>query len=205
MPVWVLRKHRCHFCGTRHITPIVWACGWLHIFAWCRQQTADSVYGSICVCVCIALWMQADKGQELCHPWFTCIWPKLKPGVKCDLSPQCFALCSEDKDIYWAAHNTALITDHQLYPLPCGWVINVASLAWDIFSVTPSLWFLSCCMSSHLLPVVSVIYIFFSVFIFQFIFSSASPPFWLVVWIKSQAFTYVLVLYLLVVVGESSM
>lgn len=106
-------------------------------------QTADSIYGSICVCVCIGLWLQADKGQELYHPWFTCIWPKLERGVKCDLSRQCFALCSEDKDIYWAAHNTALITDQQLYPPPCGCVVNVASLARDIFSVIPSLWFLS--------------------------------------------------------------
>lgn len=58
-----LRRYSCHFCGTRHsVAPRVWTCGWLHIFAQCKQQTAD-----VCVsfvCVCITLWVQTDKASD---------------------------------------------------------------------------------------------------------------------------------------------
>lgn len=130
MSIWFLRKRRCQCRGTRHsVSPMVWVCEWLNIFAQWKQQRADvRVCIYLRVCVCKALWMQTYKGQQLCRPWFTCVWPKLESGVKCDLSVP----CSGDKDIYWAAHNTALFTDHQLNPLLCGCVINVA---YDIFSV----------------------------------------------------------------------
>lgn len=55
------------------------------------------------------------------------VYLQLETSVKCDLSQQCFAPSAEQKDIYWAAHNSALIRDHQLYPQPCACVINVVS------------------------------------------------------------------------------
>lgn len=99
----------------------------------CTVHAVGSYRTSICICVCIALWIQADKSQELCHPWFTWIWPELESSVKCYLSLQCFAPCSEQKDIYWAAHSTALISDHHLCPPPRVRVIIAASLTADIF------------------------------------------------------------------------
>lgn len=110
-----------------------------------RQLTCVCV--SICVCVCIALWIQTDKGQQLCRPWFTCIWPMHEPGVKCDLSVPWFALCSENKAIYWVAHNTALFSFHRLFPLPVGCVVNITEE--DIFALTSSK--LSPCFLSYLL------------------------------------------------------
>lgn len=72
---------------------------------------------SICVCVCIVLYIHADKEQRLYHPRFTCIWPKLPPGVKYDLSAAACAQCRENKDVYWAVHSFSLFANLQPYLL----------------------------------------------------------------------------------------
>lgn len=127
MSLWFLRRHRCHLCGTQHsVTLMAWVCGWLHIFAQCKQRTVD-----IHVCIYLHVWMCCIMNTKWQRP---AIVPPMvylhltQAGAWCEMwfISAMLRLCSEDKDIYWAAHNTALFTDHQLYPLPCAFVINVA-------------------------------------------------------------------------------
>lgn len=55
MSIWFLRKRRCQCRGTRHsVSPMVWVCEWLNIFAQWKQQRADvrvCIYLRVCVYV----------------------------------------------------------------------------------------------------------------------------------------------------------
>lgn len=175
MLIWFLRKRRCHLCGTRlSDSPMVRACGWLHIFTPHEQQTA-----AMRVCMhCIV--HQTDKGQQLCRPWFTCIWPKLEPGVKCDLFVTCFAPCSEDKDIYWAAHKIALLLT--AIPTYCFFAVLLkwlkTSAVWHPPSFPLCFFFSSAhySLSKINLPLLECFH-----YVSGYIQFAFTPPFWLVV------------------------
>lgn len=57
-----LRKRRCYRCGTRRsVTPTVWACGWLHIFAQCTQQTANM---RVCIYLRVCMYGTVDANWQ---------------------------------------------------------------------------------------------------------------------------------------------
>lgn len=68
-----------------------------------RQLTRVCI--SICACVgaCAALWIWTVKGQQLCRPWFPCVWPKLGGGLVWNViylqraSPSASACCVKTK------------------------------------------------------------------------------------------------------------
>lgn len=112
MWIWFSRKRRCHRCGTRHsVTPMVWACGWLHIFAQCKQQTADMrvrIYLRVCMyCIVDTNWqrpaivppmvyLHRTQAGAWCEVWFICAM--LRPV----LWKQSYLLsCPQHCIIYW--------------------------------------------------------------------------------------------------------
>lgn len=102
-------QRRCHHCGKRHsVAPTAWASGSSHIFAQCKQQTADTsvhIYLRVCGCMCRSVNMNRQRAA-IVSPMVSLRLTQAGggTGVKCDLSATCFALCfgmlCEDKDIY---------------------------------------------------------------------------------------------------------
>lgn len=88
MFIWFLRKRGCHLCGTRHsVTPMVWGCRWLHIFAQCKQQTADMrvcIYLRVCMYYIVdanwqrpaivppMVYLHLTQAGAWCEMWFIC-------------------------------------------------------------------------------------------------------------------------------------
>lgn len=94
----------CHLCGTRHnAVHIVWAREWLHVFTRCKQQTADMRVCIYFACVYVLhSGYRVTKADDCAAHGLLASDPsawRLALGVKCDLSPPCFALWSEDKDV----------------------------------------------------------------------------------------------------------
>lgn len=62
---WILMQRRCHHCGKRHsVAPTAWASGSSHIFAQCKQQTADTsvhIYLRVCGCMCRSVNMNRQR------------------------------------------------------------------------------------------------------------------------------------------------
>lgn len=163
-----------------------WQCVWIYLRV-CMYCIVDTSWQRLGI-VPPMVYLHLTQAGAWCEMWF----------ISAMLPP----LCSEHNDIYWAAHNTTLITDHQLYPLSCGCVINVTSLAWDIFSVTPSFWFLNYVFSSAPCSFSKIDVLQSAIDTVQFLFSFSSILCNTVG--RSLGLTYVLVIYLLVGVGEDS-
>lgn len=149
---------------------MVWVCGWLHIFAQCKQQTADMlvhIYLRVCMyCIVDTNWhrpaivppmvyLHLTQAGAWCEMWFICAM--LRPV----LWRQRFYY-----EIYWAAHNTALLTTSSTH------CFVAVLLMW---LKTPSLWhpqsfpFGFIHISSHYRYICHC----FCVIMFQVIFSSA--------------------------------
>lgn len=119
---WFARNYRWDLGVSHHTTVRPSGCTYLHsAHSWHRLHVYLRVRTH---CIVDTRWQKPGIVPPMVNL-------QLETSVKCDLSQQCFAPSAEQKDIYWAAHNSALIRDHQLYPQPCACVINVVSLTAD--------------------------------------------------------------------------
>lgn len=172
--IWFLRKRRCHLGGTRQLsaTLMVWACGWLHIFTQCKQQTADMrvwMYLRVCIyCGVDTNWQRPAIVQSAAYLHLT------RAGAWCEM----WFICDMLRPVLWTQRYLLSYPQHSVIYWPPALPTAVAELL--MWLQTSSLWHpsrfpLCFSLSSHLLPAVAVIQTFhcFSVFIYQVICSSA--------------------------------
>lgn len=172
MLIWFLRKRRCHLCGTRHsVTPMVWACGWLHIFAQRKQQTADMrvcIYLRVCIyCIVDTNWQRPTIVPPMVYLHLT------QAGAWCEIYLHSASPCALKTKIFIELPTTL---HYLLATSSTHFLVAVLSMCLKTSSVWhrprfPFGFFLI----SHQLPAVSVWYFChcFCVLIFQVIFSSA--------------------------------
>lgn len=126
---WFAWNCRWDLCVSQHSRVRQSGCTYLHsAHSWHRLHVYLRVRTH---CIVDARWQKPGIVPPMVHL-------QLETGVKCDLSQQCFAPSAEQKDIYWAAYNSALIRNHQLFPQPCACVINVVLLTADsLYHIIP--------------------------------------------------------------------
>lgn len=175
--LWFLRKSRCHLGGTRQlsVTPVVWACGWLHIFTQCKQQTADMrvwMYLRVCIyCSVDTNWQRPAIVQPAAYLHLTRAWSLvwnviyLRHASPSALKTKIF--------IEWPTTLYYLLTASTAH---CwGWVINVAVDIFPVISLVFLLFLISTPWSHPNFPLLLCVHV-------------CSSALWLVVYIKDWAF-----------------